>query len=261
MEFKSSVLKLPPEIRTELDGFIDNGKASLAIYEALRTKYGSIVQVPSVPTIIRYVKYYNLQKRNVQAKVVEERIAYKFEDGLKEIEGILVQISEGKEPRFNKIRLLEGLVAKCLSRIKELELYPGQKTDKDVAIARYISEAKNIVESLNKLSKDVQSDERVLIQLIRNESRGVLEAVREIVLEIAPDKYDLFKEKMRVKMQAQGAVVDVEANDLNASKNLLETTTGDVTEIREAAEVLSEQISEIKETHVELKESNKSNSN
>jgi hypothetical protein len=261
MEFRSSVLKLPPDIRTELDNFIDNGKASLAIYSALKGKYGSVLQVPSVPTIIRYVKYYNLQKRNVQAKIVEERIAYKFEDGLKEIEGILIQISEGKEPRFNKIKLLEGLVAKCLKRISELELYPGQKTDKEVAIARYISEAKNIVESLTKLSKEVQSDERVLIQLIRNESRGVLEAVREVILDIAPDKYDLFKEKLGSKMREHGAVVDVEPTVLNATKNLLETTTGDVQEIKEAAEILSEQISEVKENHDESKESNKSDSN
>ena len=246
MEFKSNIFNLPPNIRTELDTFIDNGKAGLAIYGALREKYGSLMRVPSVPTIIRYVKYYNLQKRNTQSKIIEERIAYKFEDGLKEIEGILIQISEGKEPRFNKIKLLEGLVAKCLRRIAELELYPGQKTDKEVAIARYISEAKNIVESLTKLSKEIQGDERVLIQLIRNESRGVLEAVREIILDIAPDKYALFKEKMRVKMKEHGAIVDVEPNEIAAAQNLIETTTGDVQEITDAAETLSEQISEVR---------------
>lgn len=258
MEFKSSILNLPPDIRTELDTFIDNGKASLAIYGVLKEKYGSLTRIPTVPTIIRYVKYYNLQKRNTQSKIVEERIAYKFDDGLKEIESILVQISAGKEPRFNKIHLLEGLVAKCLKRISELELYPGQKVDKEVAIARYIAEAKNIVESLNKLSKEIQSDERVLIQLIRNESRGVLEAVREIVLEIAPDKYDLFKAKLMSKMQEHGAVVEVEPNEITAAQNLIETTTGDVAEIKEAAEVLSEHISEANGNHVEPKESNQS---
>ena len=247
MKFRSSILKLPPNIRTELDSFIEDGsKSGLAIYHALKEKYGSVTQVPTVPTILRYVKYYNIQKNSMSKRIVEEKITYKFEDGIKEIENVLIQIDNGQEPRFNKLRVLEGLAAKCLMRIKDIEDKHKDTISAEGAIAKYISEAKNIIESINKLSKDVSNDEQVLIQLIRNESRGVLEAVRDIILDIAPDKYELFKEKLKHKMSDHGAVIDIVSSAKpEEDQKLLETEDGDIHAVDDTMDMTTESIPEL----------------
>jgi hypothetical protein len=202
MKFKSAVLELPPEVRTEIDSLIEKDCSGLFIYSSLKDKYGQAVQVPTVPTLLRYIKYYRLQRGSIQKQIIDERLTYNFEGGLQEVESVLVQISQNKEPSFNKTRLLEGLAAKCIQRISELEISTIKRDFRvENAIARYISEVKSIIETVTRLSGDTQKDEQVFIQLIRNESKGVLELVREIVLEIAPEKYELFKDKLKKRLQ------------------------------------------------------------
>jgi len=208
-KFKSAVLTLPPTIRTELDVLIDKNSSGLSIYKKLKEKYSQTSTIPTVPTLLRYIKYYKVQKGQVQKKIIDEKFAYNFGDGVKEIENILVQISKGSEPNFNKIRLLEGLAGKCIQRVKILEDLPGKADPRvETAIARYISETKSIVESVTKLAEETSKDEQVLIQLIRNESKDLLRTVREIVLDVCPEKYDLFKEKLKVKLKAVGVSID-----------------------------------------------------
>lgn len=213
MKFKSAVLELPPNIRAELESMVDRSKSGLSIYSSLKEKHGNTATIPSVPTILRYMRYYQTKKGAVQKQVFEEKLAFAFEDGLKEIESVVVQISQGKEPNFNKLKLLEGLAAKCIERVHLLE-QSNVTTKKDprieTAIARYISEARGIIESVTKLSEEVTKDEHVLIQLIRNESRDILASVKDVILAICPEKYDLFKEKLKLKLSEKGAVIDVQ---------------------------------------------------
>ena len=208
--FKSSIFDLPISIRTELEQMIDKSTSGLGIYNRLKEKYGSQTQVPTVPTILRYVKYYNGKKETLQKKVIEEKLTCNFESGLQEIEGVLTQIQQGGDPSFNKVRLLEGLVAKCLQRINDLECDQpsgkGKKKDPRIeqAIARYISEAKSIVESVTKLSGDVQKDEQILIQLIRKETQEILALVKDIILDVCPEKYNVFRDKLKLRLQDKG---------------------------------------------------------
>lgn len=206
-KFKSVLFDLPPEVRAEVDNLIDQDYSGLAIYNSLREKFQNI-KIPTLPTILRYIRYYRVQKQNIKRQLAEEKILCNFESGLAEINSVLIQISRGKDPIFNKIRLLEGLVGKCMQRITALEnLEVDRKSNQNVdnIIIRYISEVKSIVDIINKLSgNNAYQDEKILIQLIRNEAKGVLEAVREIVLEICPEKYDLFKEKLLLKLQSLG---------------------------------------------------------
>jgi len=216
MKFRSAVLDLPSNIRAELESMIEKDRSGLAIYSSLKEKYGNTTTIPTVPTLLRYIRYYKERKGTIQKQVIEEKLAFTFEDGIREVENVLVQISQGKEPSFNKVKLLEGLAAKCLERIHFLETIDGgQKQRKrdsriETAIARYISEAKNIMESLTKLSGDVQKDEQVLIQLIRNESKEMLSAVKDVILAICPEKYNLFREKLKLKLSEKGAVLEAQ---------------------------------------------------
>jgi len=213
MKFRSAVLDLPPNVRAELEAMIDKSKSGLSIYSSLKEKYSTQTTIPSVPTILRYMRYYQEKKGAVQKQVFEEKLAFSFEDGLKEIASVVVQVSQGKEPDFNKVKLLEGLAGKCLQRVHLLE-ESSKSTKKDprieTAIARYISEAKGIIESVTKLSEEVSKDEQIMIQLIRNESREVLAAVKDVILSICPEKYDLFKEKLKIKLSEKGAVIDAQ---------------------------------------------------
>ena len=230
--FRSSILELNPTVRAELEELIEKGTSGLSIYNTLKQKYEPQIKVPTVPTILRYVKYYQLKKRDTQKKLVEEKLACDFGDGITEIENIVARVTQNEEPTFNKIRLLEGLVAKCLCRITSLESsLQGQKANPSIenAIVRYVSEVKTLAETITKLSAESQQSETVLIQMIRNEAKTVLEVIREIILDICPEKYDLFKEKLRRKLQDKGLEVSTQTKVTELSKDTEQILKEEVT--------------------------------
>jgi len=206
--FKNSLLALPREIREDVDSLIEKQYSGKALLRHLKERYQNVAIIPSLPTILKYVRYYNSQKHNIQQQIVEEKILYNLEDGITEVNNVFLQVSSGKDPNFDKIKLLEGLAGKCVHRIHKLEdlIKDKQKPDPAVeqAIVRYVSVVKDIMQSVNTLSSTHREDEKIMIQLIRTEARGILDAVRSIIIEICPDKYDIFKEKLRSKLQERG---------------------------------------------------------
>jgi len=206
--FRNSVLHLPPDVKTEIDQLIDQDSSGQAIYRSLTAKYGTQLKVPSLPTILKYVRYYNSQKMGIQKQIIEERLVSQFQNGVQEIETLIAKVSQGQDQAtFNKVRVLEGLVAKCMLRIHSLELTQSSATRPNTAveqaIARYIAEVKSIIESIIKMSSSIQQDEQTLIQVINVQSNKFLEVVRDIVLEVCPERYDTFRTKLESKLRDQ----------------------------------------------------------
>ena len=226
-KFESVIYTFPPEARAEIDKLIEQHSSGTAILSTLRQKYSGIIpSVPSLPTVLRYIKHYRFEKDNISKHIVNEKITCQYGDGLAEIDNILININEGKEPRINKVKVLEGLAAKCLQRIQYLEDEEAlSKTDKnrskfdskgaEASIVRYVMEVKSILDTSHKLSKEVQEDDKVILQIIRNESQGLLEVIKEIILDICPDQFELFKEKLKLKLQDRGIVIDVVSESAN----------------------------------------------
>jgi hypothetical protein len=203
MKFQNAVMALPPDIKAEVDSLVENNCSGRSLYFTLKEKYKETAQIPSIPTLLKYIKYYHASKQQVQRQVVEEKMLTKLEGGIVEVDRVLIQISKGEDPSFNKIHLLEGLAGKCLKRIQNLENMVSTYKDPDPAvenvIVRYVSTVKEIVQSVVTLANESQ-DDQVLIQMIRAETSGILRAVNEVLLDLCPDKYEEFKEKLKTKL-------------------------------------------------------------
>ena len=209
MKFKNVILEFPPEIRAEVDNAIETQQLSgRAIYRMLKDKYSNVIAVPSLPTVIKYIRHHTTTQDNVKRQLIEEKTLYNLEDGVKEVTNVHLQVSRGEEPHFQKIKLLEGLAGKCIHRIHALEdlISNVKKPDPAVenVIVRYVSTIKDVLQSVAGMSSTKESDERVVIQMVRTEARQILNAVRSIILEICPENYDLFKEKLQVRLKDYG---------------------------------------------------------
>ena len=195
-QFRNAVLDLPPEIQQEINKLIDDSNSSNNIHKTLTGKYTGKFLVPSIPTIVKYVRWYNVQKHTVVKAAIEEELLSNFKDGLAEIQSLLDRTSLEKSPNFEKIKVLDGIVGKCLLRAHDMEESVEGKVHApttETAIIHYYSEVRKIIETTLKLSATFKEDEATLLQIINSEAKLFLEMVRDTVLEVCPEKAELFK--------------------------------------------------------------------
>jgi hypothetical protein len=220
MKFTNVVLTLPADVKAEIDALIEKQCSGRSISSTMKEKYpeSTGVVIPSLPTLLKYIRYYQTSKRDLQRNSIEKGLITKLETGIVEINQVLVQVSQGQSPNFDKVRLLEGLAGKCLQRVKRLEdlTEDSKKPIPSVenAIVRYLSTVKDIIQSSAELSSDAPND-RDLIQLVKAETRELLELVKTLILEICPEKYEEFRLRLQDKLQTmpkqEPVVVEAEA--------------------------------------------------
>jgi len=208
MKFKNPVFDLPSEIKKEIDSLIESHMSGNSLHRSLVARYGTQVTVPSIPTLLKYIKYYNGERKSEIKQATDNKLLYKLEDGITEVDNVLVQISKGEAPNFSKIKLLEGLAAKCLKRVHDLENILKDSPKKleptaETVIVRYVTTIKDIMQSIASMSEN-QTDEKVLIQMIRTEARSILDVVKLALLDVCPEKYDAFRDVLQVKLKERG---------------------------------------------------------
>jgi hypothetical protein len=210
---KGIVSKYPPEVLNEINDLIDRNNSGAFILRAIQSKYPELDPPLNHTTLNRYIKKYKHQNQVSKKIIVEAQLLAKFSEGINEIEHLVAQVTKQDNPDFNKIRLMEGLVGKCLIRINALEAASKDKASEaspgiDGAIVKYISEVRNIIESVLKMSALFRSDEQETVRLVRLESKMILELVRSVALEVCPEKYNAFSQILKQKLQAHKISLD-----------------------------------------------------
>ena len=217
MSGRSLIHDFPPEVRAEVDRMIEMRASSSAIHRMLKDKYKDIIHVPSLPTVLNYVRNkMEINSRPGMSGLSKDTVV-QFTAGLAELAKVADQARTKNEPNFSKIRILEGLVGKCALRILAIEeatsktskIFPGNEQ----AMVKYISEIKSIIESVIKLSTDLRKDDEEIIQLIHAEAQAFLKMVKAVVLDVCPEKYELFKARLRDGLKIKSIELNVDDSD------------------------------------------------
>jgi hypothetical protein len=99
--------------------------------------------------------------------------------------------------------LLQNLVRACLNRITELEATsPTQDSNKNVeaSIVKYVGEIRNLVDSINQHAKAADDLREIVAKQARMENQIIMDAVKETVLAIAPNKMADFQRVLLSKL-------------------------------------------------------------
>jgi hypothetical protein len=205
---------LPPEIHAEIDSMVSAQASGSAIHRMLKDKYSTLISVPALPTVLKYIRKKNEEDKRAGSSVLSPAAVSQFALGLSELARVADQARTKNEPNFSKIRILEGLVGKCILRIQSIEdaatkttkIFPGNEQ----AMVKYISEIRGIIESVIKLSTDLKQDDQEILQLIRAESQAFLKIVKSVVLDVCPEKYELFKLKLKEGLKTKSVELGIE---------------------------------------------------
>jgi hypothetical protein len=99
--------------------------------------------------------------------------------------------------------LLQNLVRACLNRITELEATsPTQDSNKNVeaSIVKYVGEIRNLVDSINQHAKAADDLREIVAKQARMENQIIMDAVKETILAIAPNKMADFQRVLLSKI-------------------------------------------------------------
>lgn len=223
------------------------------LYGWVKSTYEGTLTIPSAEAFSGWCSRARKRMAAQASEASADQLLSQFSAGLAEIETIVAQVRMGSHPDFNKVRLLEGLVGKCLMRITDLEdeynIYKASLSKKraalfgkrtgiidhttvndmiadprgkrkdvaadpagsqkieranvDVAIARYITEVRSIISDVLKMSAQFKADEVAAREHIRDEARVLLDLVKTVVMEVCPERYARFADRLTARLRSQ----------------------------------------------------------
>jgi hypothetical protein len=94
--------------------------------------------------------------------------------------------------------MLQNTLKGCLLRLKELE--SGNDEKKDVSIVKYVGEIRALVEQISKEYKEQILNQKYIQTIVQKEVSIILEAVKEVVIEIMPQEIENFSNKLSKKI-------------------------------------------------------------
>jgi hypothetical protein len=205
-KFISKIFTYPTSLRQEIDKMIDNKVSNSVILKFLenyKDKIGG--KVPDPYTFYRYVMYRSNGVNVSTSNVVKDEKTINEEEKQKEQKN-LVQVREQiqlSELIDNKKELLNTLVVKCNDRLNRIEQRSPGTVDLrwEYIFKSYITEVREIVTALAKLSGELKEDNVVIVNVVQNEMTKFLVVVHQILKETCPEKLDIIKEKLKIKFK------------------------------------------------------------
>jgi hypothetical protein len=197
------ILALPIKIQAEVDELIRLGNGAVYIRDFLSQRYGTIpnIVIPSLQTIVRYIRHYRSRSDKLYEAKAKKDLVENFDKEFTKITTTLKKVEQSPS-NLDKTLVLEDLIQKCNARIARLESEQKKvlKANNEAIIVRYVTEIRNIIETLAKITGEVRENEKVVVQVVQGELFGLLDVIKQIVLEVCPERFDLFKEKLKVKL-------------------------------------------------------------
>lgn len=203
----SHLFQYPPEVLEDLNELIEKGTSIRLIRQHISDNYKNVVAVPSLDTISLYRKQYLAKSKGIALTTDKQEIQREFNEGLTELDRLLTQIKGRQELNYSNVKLLQGLMGKCLLREAALEVQQANNRTPDMYVEKqmlaYISEARNYVKTIVQLTADLASQQAKLDELVKKETKFILQTVSQIILQICPERYEQFSSMFKQALMSE----------------------------------------------------------
>ena len=190
----SHIFQYPADVLEALNQKIDSGASVRVIQQFIKDNYSNVVTVPSLDAISLYRKQYQSKNTAITLQTNKTEISREFNEGLTELDRLLTQIKGRQELNYSNVKVLQGLMGKCLLRESALEHQQASNRVPDMMVEKqilaYISEARNYVKTIVQLTADLASQQAKLDELVKKETKFLLQTVSNIILQICPQHYE-----------------------------------------------------------------------
>lgn len=223
----SHIFQYPPEVLSDINELIDKGASIRVIRQRFADKYKNVVPVPANDTIALYRKQYLAKGKSIALSTDKQDIQRQFNEGLTELDRLLTQIKGRQELNYSNVKLLQGLMGKCLLREAALEVQQASNRTPDMYIEKqmlaYISEARNYVKTIVQLTADLASQQAKLDELVKKETKFILQTVSNIILQVCPQYYEQFSRKFKEALMNESNSLNMEVaqEEANADDKII----------------------------------------
>lgn len=204
-KFRNPILKYPSEIQGDINRLILRGAKAPTIKQHIETQWkDKLDKIPTINTIQKYILLFHEDK-----KPEEKQELVKIENEIKdldnyatEIEKTLSRVTDPKIPISDKKFILDLLLKKCIQRVQSLEKFQKMSfsSNFESVIIRYFTEIRTLIETMAKLSNELSSENNVIVNIIDDRIQPVFQAFYNIILEIAPDRIEYVKIRLREEL-------------------------------------------------------------
>lgn len=210
----SHIFQFPQEVLNDINSLIEKGGSIRAIKALIQEKHADKVEIPALQTLSLYRQQYLAKSSGKQITTEKQDIQREFNEGLTELDRLLTQIKGRQELNYSNVKLLQGLMGKCLLRESALEVQQANNRVPDMNIEKqmlaYISEARNYVKTIVQLTADLAAHQAKLDELVKKETKFILQTVSQIILQICPDRYEQFSTMFKNALMTQSGNIDLE---------------------------------------------------
>lgn len=220
IQFKNKILKYPEIIKDKIAILFKEGYTSKEIREYLIKYFNTELagKIPSKDTIKTYTEH-----------------TFKTVPMIEEKTGVDMNIVPPPAPAVvdleilrNKKDILEDLVSKCYTSLADItnrQMTRGMDARWASIWRGLVEEIRHLVETLAKLSGELESDNVVMVSLVQSELMGLIQIVQDIIQEICPEKIDVFKNMLKDKLSLKFGTIETSIvnNDINKDEVKLNT--------------------------------------
>jgi len=219
----SHIFQYPADVLEALNQKIDSGASVRVIQQFIKDNYSNVVTVPSLDAISLYRKQYQSKNTAITLQTNKTEISREFNEGLTELDRLLTQIKGRQELNYSNVKVLQGLMGKCLLRESALEHQQASNRVPDMMVEKqilaYISEARNYVKTIVQLTADLASQQAKLDELVKKETKFLLQTVSNIVLQICPDRYEQFSRLFKQALMNESSNLNMEVAQEESMKD------------------------------------------
>lgn len=210
----SHIFQYPADVLEALNQKIDSGASVRVIQQFIKDNYSNVVTVPSLDAISLYRKQYQSKNTAITLQTNKTEISREFNEGLTELDRLLTQIKGRQELNYSNVKVLQGLMGKCLLRESALEHQQASNRVPDMMVEKqilaYISEARNYVKTIVQLTADLASQQAKLDELVKKETKFLLQTVSNIILQICPQHYEQFSRLFKQALVSESSSLNME---------------------------------------------------
>lgn len=210
----SHIFQYPADVLEALNQKIDSGASVRVIQQFIKDNYSNVVTVPSLDAISLYRKQYQSKNTAITLQTNKTEISREFNEGLTELDRLLTQIKGRQELNYSNVKVLQGLMGKCLLRESALEHQQASSRVPDMMVEKqilaYISEARNYVKTIVQLTADLASQQAKLDELVKKETKFLLQTVSNIILQICPQHYEQFSRLFKQALMNESSNLNME---------------------------------------------------
>lgn len=218
----SHVFQYPPEVLNSINELIDKGASMRAIRQHLIDNFSNVIAIPAVDTLSLYRKQYLSKNKGELLSTDKQSIQREFNEGLTELDRLLNQIKGRQELNYSNVKILQGLMGKCLLRESALEIQQANNRVPDMNIEKqmlaYISEARNYVKTIVQLTADLAAQQAKLDELVKKETKFILQTVSNVLLQVCPQYYEQFSRKFKEAMSSESDNLNMAAAEEEADE-------------------------------------------